>query len=58
MLQDGRVEMWAAALPHQDGEEGTPGFVPHSPEDMLLGCGVFALQDLLTKAQVRLSHAV
>ena len=55
MLQDGRVEFWAAALPHQAAQEGYPRVPRRSPEDILLGHGTFGLQDLLTKAQVRLS---
>ena len=48
------MEVWAAALPHQATQEGDPRVPQRSPEDILLGCGTFGLQDLLTKAQVRL----
>lgn len=48
------MEVWAAASPHQAGQEGYPRVPQRSPEDILLGCGTFGLQDLLTKAQVRL----
>ena len=52
------MEVWAAALPHQAGQEGYHRVPQRSPEDILLGCGSFGLQDLLTKAQVRLFHAL